>query len=720
LKIAEKTAEVTSNIVYDESVAVGIEESAVPMVIERLISTYKNPYRAALREYTSNAYDEHIQAGVKVPVEVNLPNTLSPVLTVQDFGRGLTREELKGFGTIGRSTKRDSNETTGGFGMGSKCALAAAAQFTVVSVKDGKRNTVIVARDERNIPHMNFLAEAETTDHSGTKVIIPISEVEKFGDLSDFWIGWKPGTILVDDEEPRRTVFNPKQFRQIGNGLAYNDLSNTASSRDRVRVLINQVYYELDYNMTELTYKQQQLLKYNVIRLDNGSVDIGPSREDLLYNARTKAALRARFDEVLSLSARRERASISSQSSLREALLARNRMNNDGYNVVGLRWNGTPLVLPGETYCGNRVKDPMGTWASPLRDRNTRSGYKVEKNYRTLSHVEIWRSNYRFVLVHGVGAPTTYGQTGRLAHRESHSVGEWLSEQANSYDYSWKFFFTDEPINRINRAYREMADVILTADEYNATVSKARAARALANKAELAAKQASTQLQVVYGSYYGVPSIREWTPSEISAHYDYTIILRNQASGLAGQIRDAMTTKKNYDQNTVNAATYVMQQRKVALILAGKNEDLSEILPLLPKQTTFRDLVVDIIKSADVKKTVYERMAVRDRSKYGLTAVNSIRDNWIDKVKRRETAEWLRAIRDFKDEGSTMVSRLTWFSQRDTEVAEAMKSVTGGPANLPPSPLLRYPLLQSFSYSKPRDEDIVDYMNLRDKALKKG
>ena len=408
MKLAEKTVEVQSNMQFDESVAVSIDESAISMVIERLISAYKNPYRAALREYTSNAYDEHVASGQTAPVEVSLPSRLSPVLKVQDFGRGLNREELKGFGTIGMSTKRDSNEFTGGFGMGSKCALAAASQFTVVSVKNGKRNTVIVARDEHNVPFMNFLAETDTDDPSGTTVIIPISDIEKFGDLTDFFVGWKRGSILIDGEEPKRSVYDQNDFKPMGGGIAYGDKLNVSSGQNGVRILINQVYYVLDYRTLGLTHNQWNLLKYSIITIENGTVDIAPSREDLLYNARTKKALEERFEAVLSIAAKDMIESVNAAPTLREALILRDRMRGNGFPVENVKWRGRGLVLPGDTIKGNRVPVNEGTWAHPNRDGASKTGYRVDKTWGSLVKNNIWLRNTamnRFVIIHSAGDP---------------------------------------------------------------------------------------------------------------------------------------------------------------------------------------------------------------------------------------------------------------------------------------------------------------------------
>lgn len=723
MKLAEKTVEVQSNIQFDESVAVSIDESAVSMVIERLISAYKNPYRAVLREYTSNAYDEHIAAGQSAPVEVSLPSALSPVLKVQDFGRGLTREELKGFGTIGMSTKRDSDEFTGGFGMGSKCALAAASQFTVVSVKNGKRNTVIVARDEHNVPHMNFLPEAETDDDSGTTVIVPISELSKFGDLADFWVGWKPGSILVDGEEPQRSVYREGNFHPVGGGIAFSDKQNISSGQNSIRVLINQVYYVLDYRALGLTYNQWNLLKYYIIKIDNGSVDIAPSREDLLYNARTKAALEKRFNEVLSISSIELAKQVREADTLREALTLREKMRTLGFPLDGLKWKNQGLVLPGDTVKGNRVPNTEGTWAVPNRDSSTKSGYRVEKTWGGIARRRVESmgpGTRRFVVVHSAGDPTFYGTyNNRQAHREAFGVSEYL-QSVDGYGTSWDFFITSESENRINRIYRDLADSIISAEDFNAEVAKVRAANRAEEKAQADAKKAHRKLrQLVYIDAYG-GTIQEVEAGElVTSGYKYTVVLRNQIGGLEQYIREAITTKKHYSRNIARSLRSLMDTYKIAVILTGKHEDLADYQSVLPPITTFDKLAAKEIASTVKSKSRLELMAARDRDKYSLTAIQMIKDQYLDQIKKKSTREWVKAVREYRDDSNTVRDMHSWFGGWSPDVKAAMDGASlTSTKPLPESPMNRYPLLEHvYGYQAPVSA-ITDYINIMDKAEK--
>lgn len=723
MKLETNTVEVTTNAVYDESFKVTIadDDEAVAMVIERLIEAYKNPYRAALREYTSNAYDEHVQSGVSRAVEVSLPNALSPVLKVQDFGRGLTRDELKGFGTIGKSTKRDSNDTTGGFGMGSKCALAAAPTFTVVSVKDGVRNTVIVARDANNIPHMNFLPEQKTEDPSGTTVVIPISDIEKFGDLKDFWVGWKPGSILVDDEEPKRTVHNADKFRAMRDGIAWYDLSNQTGAGSMIRVLINQVYYELDFRDLGLEYKQWNILKYYIIKLDNGTVKIAPSREGLIFNATTKAAVKARMDAVLGFTAREQSRLVSDAPDIKTALTLMERMKNNGFPTEGIKWNGVGIALPGQTIKGNKVPNAEGTWCAPSRSYDGKTGWRVDKNFGQLSNKPVWANSehVKFVIVHSAGEPTTYGKYGRRqAHREAHGVGEYLSTLSDARNFNWSFFITTEPLKRVNRHYRDMAQVILSADEFNAVVKGVRAEAAKVLKEARDSKKASRKLNVLIPGYN---TSDEMTVQEVADTYEYVVFLRNQDGGFGDRFRQSLMTKINNNRTWNGTFKILRNQFKAAVILIGKNDKIADIKPLLPPAVTFQELAVKAIQATYKTASTYDLMAIRDRQDDSVSVFTHLNDSHLAKIKNKETVKWAKSIRDFRDDGANIRSNFEWMSHYFPEVRDALAAGrldTSKP--LPASPMDRYPLLRSVHSYSAKPEDVLDYINLREKALKKG
>jgi len=90
-----------------------------------------------VREYATNAW-EVSPAGK--PFEVELPTTFNPQFTIRDFGPGISHKfAMKSYAKIGESTKDGDDDAVGGWGFGSKAALAylmrsdGAGSFTVIS-----------------------------------------------------------------------------------------------------------------------------------------------------------------------------------------------------------------------------------------------------------------------------------------------------------------------------------------------------------------------------------------------------------------------------------------------------------------------------------------------------------------------------------------------------------------------------------------------------------
>lgn len=157
--------------------AAKIDKNAVNMVMDMLSKLYNDPMNAAIREYVSNAYDANIEAGATKPVELTLPCTKNDgLLMVKDYGRGLDYMGIVSvFANFGTSTKRDSDNLIGGFGIGSKSGLAVSNAISVSSICNGTLNEFVLERTPEGIV-TRFTKENEPTEKdSGTTVTVNCS-----------------------------------------------------------------------------------------------------------------------------------------------------------------------------------------------------------------------------------------------------------------------------------------------------------------------------------------------------------------------------------------------------------------------------------------------------------------------------------------------------------------------------------------------------------------
>ena len=76
-----------------------------------MIDLYSDPELAVIREYSTNAFDAHIEAGVTRPIEITTPTHLCPFFKVRDYGFGLDVEDIREiYSQYGASTKRESDD----------------------------------------------------------------------------------------------------------------------------------------------------------------------------------------------------------------------------------------------------------------------------------------------------------------------------------------------------------------------------------------------------------------------------------------------------------------------------------------------------------------------------------------------------------------------------------------------------------------------------------
>lgn len=139
---------------------------------------YQNKIGSIVREISCNAMDSHIAAGTPdLPIEIHVPNVLEPWVSFKDYGVGMDHNTMyEVYTAYGESTKDQSNDMVGAFGLGSKTPFSYRDQFTVTSIHDGVKRIYSAAKGEDGIPCLIQQLEIETNEPSGVEVTLSVDQ----------------------------------------------------------------------------------------------------------------------------------------------------------------------------------------------------------------------------------------------------------------------------------------------------------------------------------------------------------------------------------------------------------------------------------------------------------------------------------------------------------------------------------------------------------------
>lgn len=341
-----ETLDVKRDLAENE-VAMSIDEAGMARLMTTLSGVYEKPPVAVLREYTSNAFDSHVKAGVNRPVLVTYPKlqfdslsmrqrfTGAATLTIEDFGVGMDEAELRAlYGKYGASTKVNSNREIGGFGIGAKSALSISDTYSVRSRKDGVEVSLTLTKGKDGVGVLAFSKPIRTDEPNGVKVTIPINQghqsaIERAVRWENFFIAAPTGAVLVNGESPNLSVHDrtkfvpisrasePAAWVEIHSNEAYCSDTKDAQWNERVRFVIGGVLYPAYkdmFNNTPLDGSAQwwenmgtrfanltgDLAKV-YINLPIGGIKLAPNREKIQLIESNARTIRATLDEFFAL-----------------------------------------------------------------------------------------------------------------------------------------------------------------------------------------------------------------------------------------------------------------------------------------------------------------------------------------------------------------------------------------------------------------------------------
>lgn len=271
---------------------------------------YTRKERAIVRELSCNAWDAHVAAGcADRPFEIHLPTQHEPYFSINDYGTGLSHEDMRMlFSLYFGSSKRNSNKFIGALGLGSKSPFAYKGNggaYTVISRKDGM--TRMYAASKRNgKPHM---------EQHGTPIETPNApngvEIKFAVDSKDIWTWENEAKVALEFITPTPITniegFSPKrqEYALRGSTWGLRKVAHTEFGY-QVRAIMGNVQYQIG-DIDRSLVKNDAQAKILGMPIDMffplGALDFALSREALELTDKTIAAVLGMcenvFDEIV-------------------------------------------------------------------------------------------------------------------------------------------------------------------------------------------------------------------------------------------------------------------------------------------------------------------------------------------------------------------------------------------------------------------------------------
>jgi hypothetical protein len=288
---AKDTTGLVTNNLGNESCKLGIKASGWAHLSTILRdSLYSDKILAPIREYSTNAMDAHVESGqAKRPILVKLPNEMSPVFSVRDYGFGMSEERIwQVFANYGESTKRNSNEQTGMLGIGSKSAFAYTDNFTIVNRHAGKKSIFMCHVAGSAEGDLVRVSSEPTMEEDGLEIQIPVSTKDVSTWVSkakSFFSHWEvipifEGNVVVIDK--------------IDKLFEATDWYITEKDSREAMILMGNICYPVKFHQLKFSSDSSKFSQlFNscglVFKASIGDVDIAASREGLQYTAKTNS-----------------------------------------------------------------------------------------------------------------------------------------------------------------------------------------------------------------------------------------------------------------------------------------------------------------------------------------------------------------------------------------------------------------------------------------------
>lgn len=389
---------------------------------------YKNKIGSIVRELSCNAYDAHVVVGKKdIPFSIHLPDAFEPWFAVQDSGPGLSPNDIKTVFTMYfESTKDQSNDSIGAFGLGAKTPFSYTDQFTVTSVCEGQKAIYGMYITESGIPDYKLMMQTPTDEPAGVEIKMSVKqsdyytfrkEVEK--QLKYFTVKPKCNINIVwpaveffistpDYQLPKSTSYQSNMYiiqGNVGYPVDIENLSGISSAALSViqrfrhhglRMIfpIGQIGVTASREGVEYTKDTIQNIEKMLLKIDKELAEY--AKEQLKAEPSDwDRAKRLNSDQLLSVLSGRDAVASAEKSGSRfhfrwSNVAAAMKAKDIGYSSHFLRYNRSVRVKPFSMEIHNWLMQPDDVGAIIVKDTSNRTAMRIEQLSATMSRATIY------------------------------------------------------------------------------------------------------------------------------------------------------------------------------------------------------------------------------------------------------------------------------------------------------------------------------------------
>ena len=252
---------------------------------------YSAPERSFIREIVSNAWDSQVEAGTtNIPIIIKITESKRTDyygkdftgygdITIRDFGTGLSPERFNDiYRNIGSSTKRESNDYHGAFGIGHLSGFSCSNTIYITSYYEGTCYEYIGIKDANTIVY-TLVSTTPTTEKNGLEVTLKNVYLDKYR-KSLKYINFFPN-VFIDDNNSFLKSLNDIKIKKYNNFWVSSWTIEDKLLLGNVLYPLNKVELNLDYSLKCFL----ETVQYTgiVFKFDIGELSVTPNRENIIY-----------------------------------------------------------------------------------------------------------------------------------------------------------------------------------------------------------------------------------------------------------------------------------------------------------------------------------------------------------------------------------------------------------------------------------------------------